>query len=693
LLSADFSLNKKRGFMNSLIPVHFITPVLKKLSLVMVLVLSSIFLSACGNSIKNAQDFVPNKAPVITGYTLKDAVSGKDIDSSNIVIGMRIKCVISAYDPEKQELTYSFTSDFGSTLDQTVTAAGCEVVFIVLSVTAGSPVLLNVNVKDVKKAVTSTTLDVGGGKNGPVLTINTPLSSLIASTGSTTFTFNTSSDGWYQVIESSDNITNVSNAMTTLTRYTAGDNKTITIAGSLYAGTIDVNTVKVSASDGTKRVWILFKDNNNFYSSGDTSVVMDGTHPTVETTPANGATFIPTSPVISLKFSENVDQGTLASALSLTGGSVAFQSYDSVTYTASYNVTGLNISTMYTATVLNAKDIAGNEVTNKTFSFTTKSSGFVVICSPNGADSGTPPSNAEYANGSTVTVQNQGTLAKTGYTFAGWNTLANGSGTSYAAGATFSMPTNDVTLYAKWTINQYHVTYDGNSSTGGTVPSPVTTNYNDTVTVANQGSLVKTFFVSGESFFVTYLFTGWKDDLGVDRAVGSTFVLTRETTLYAQWTAIGTTGPCGGKIFLDTGSYATGWRFMEYAPAIQAVAQWGPLLTNVSGTDASIGAGVTNTYTAIPYNPSYPSIYQAAYECFSYQVAGKYGWFLPSYLELVEILKVFKPVPGWFWSSTQYDVNSAYVCGYLNGSTVPSAWYKFQDPYTVPVFVIPARRF
>jgi len=42
-------------------------------------------------------------------------------------------------------------------------------------------------------------------------------------------------------------------------------------------------------------------------------------------------------------------------------------------------------------------------------------------------------------------------FTRSGYTFAGWNTAANGSGTSYANGATYSF-TADVTLYAQWTV-------------------------------------------------------------------------------------------------------------------------------------------------------------------------------------------------------------------------------------------------
>jgi uncharacterized repeat protein (TIGR02543 family) len=43
-------------------------------------------------------------------------------------------------------------------------------------------------------------------------------------------------------------------------------------------------------------------------------------------------------------------------------------------------------------------------------------------------------------------------LNRTGYTFSGWNTAANGSGTSYADGAIYPFTTS-ITLYAQWTAN------------------------------------------------------------------------------------------------------------------------------------------------------------------------------------------------------------------------------------------------
>ncbi|MEI7726358.1 MAG: Ig-like domain-containing protein, partial [Bacteroidota bacterium] len=77
--------------------------------------------------------------------------------------------------------------------------------------------------------------------------------------------------------------------------------------------------------------------------------------------------------------------------------------------------------------------------------------------------SGTVPVDAgsPYAAAATVTVKgNIGVpaLTKACFAFGGWNTQANGSGITYLAGATFSMPSNVVTLYAIWTANTPVVT-------------------------------------------------------------------------------------------------------------------------------------------------------------------------------------------------------------------------------------------
>lgn len=89
--------------------------------------------------------------------------------------------------------------------------------------------------------------------------------------------------------------------------------------------------------------------------------------------------------------------------------------------------------------------------------------GYAVTYAANGATSGTVPvdGSSPYDESDTVTVLgNSGSLARPGYAFSGWNTAADGSGTSYAPSATFSMPAASVTLYAQWTKGSRIINHD-----------------------------------------------------------------------------------------------------------------------------------------------------------------------------------------------------------------------------------------
>jgi len=159
----------------------------------------------------------------------------------------------------------------------------------------------------------------------------------------------------------------------------------------------------------------------------------------------------------------------------------------------------------------------------------------IVIYNANGSDLGSPPvDNIEYNEGFNVTVlDNTGNLVKTGYNFAGWNTLPDGTGTNYTSGQTFIIGSSDVYLYARWTLSPtYNVSYAPNGATGGAVPSDLT-NYEHNMTVvvrSNSGALIK----GGCTF------AGWNTNssgTGTNYEAGDTFMMGNSNiTLYAKWT-------------------------------------------------------------------------------------------------------------------------------------------------------------
>ncbi len=159
---------------------------------------------------------------------------------------------------------------------------------------------------------------------------------------------------------------------------------------------------------------------------------------------------------------------------------------------------------------------------------------YTVSYNGNGATGGTVPTDGNsYLAGATVTVLgNTGNLANSGYTFAGWNTAANGTGDAYAGSQTFTMGSANVTLYAQWTSNPtYSVTYNANGATGGTTP------IDDNAYVA--GATVTVLENTGNLEQSGFCFAGWNtsaDGLGTTYSEGATFTIgSANVTLYAVW--------------------------------------------------------------------------------------------------------------------------------------------------------------
>ena len=164
---------------------------------------------------------------------------------------------------------------------------------------------------------------------------------------------------------------------------------------------------------------------------------------------------------------------------------------------------------------------------NSTERAVTISSPYTVSYNANGG-SGAPGSQQK-RTGINLTLSNT-TPSRTGYTFQGWNTTSNGSGTNYAKGATYSA-NSGATLYAKWTANTYTVTLNQQSGTGGSGSTTATyASAMPSITVPTRtGYTFQGYFTDTNGKGTKYYNANGTSAKNWDK--------TAATTLYAYWTA------------------------------------------------------------------------------------------------------------------------------------------------------------
>lgn len=137
--------------------------------------------------------------------------------------------------------------------------------------------------------------------------------------------------------------------------------------------------------------------------------------------------------------------------------------------------------------------------------------------------SGAPSAQTKW-HGETLKLQS-GTPTRTGYNFSGWNTKADGSGTSYAAGANYT-GNAAVTLYAKWTAITYTVSYNANNGSG--------TMANQTKTHGTDLTLRTNTFTRTGYDFKNY--NTKANGSGSSYSSGGKYTANAAATMYAQWT-------------------------------------------------------------------------------------------------------------------------------------------------------------
>jgi len=223
------------------------------------------------------------------------------------------------------------------------------------------------------------------------------------------------------------------------------------------------------------------------------------------------------------------------------------------TYTVSYNVNG-------------GSGTFANQTKNYGGSFTIHST------KPTKASASAGSYTVTYnGNSGTPGVASQSAARTTSYTFSVWNTAQNGSGTSYAAGATYSANAS-ATLYAQYTSS--------------------TTTASVSLTSASRTG---------------YTFNGWYTAASGGTRVGgagSAYTPTGNVTLYAQWTAssatlssVTSTVYCGNSL---TGSWTSTGSTYKYKLKVtcgSATAAWSSL-TAANASSATVQIP-TDWYTMV----------------------------------------------------------------------------------------------
>ncbi len=133
-------------------------------------------------------------------------------------------------------------------------------------------------------------------------------------------------------------------------------------------------------------------------------------------------------------------------------------------------------------------------------------------------------------------------FTREGFVLMGWNTKADGSGTSYKNGEVISISQN-VTLYAQWKGEPVVVTFDANGGSGSMEPQV----FESGVSQAINTNLFTRY---------SYVFNGWNtkaDGSGQSYVDGETIVTDKPLILYAQWKRDASFGEENGYEWVDLG--------------------------------------------------------------------------------------------------------------------------------------------
>jgi len=322
-----------------------------------------------------------------------------------------------------------------------------------------------------------------------------------AATGGTTFNFET---------------TNINSNTTIYARWTAS---TVTLTLNANGGTVTPTSITINSGSTLGTLPVPTRTGYTFdgwFSQQNGT----GTQYTANSTLSANATAYAKWTASTVTLTLNADGGTVTpTSITINSGSTlgtlpvpTRTGYTFDGWFSQQNGTG----TQYTAnSTLSANATAYAKWTVSTVTLTLNADGGTVT-----------PTSITVNSGSTL-----GTLpvpTRTGYTFDGWFSQQNGTGTQYTANSTLNA---NATAYARWTANTYAVTFDRQNGTGGS--ANVTVTYGAAMPTATAptrtGYTFGGYYTGTNSTGTQYYTATMTSARNCD--------LTSATTLYASWTA------------------------------------------------------------------------------------------------------------------------------------------------------------
>lgn len=280
------------------------------------------------------------------------------------------------------------------------------------------------------------------------------------------------------------------------------------------------------------------------------------------------------------------------------------------------------------------------------------------------------------------------TSTKTGYTFGGWYTDSALTSKAGDAGASYT-PTTDVILYAKWTVNNYTISY---TLHGGTVNPENPTSYNvesDTFTLNNPTK-------------ANYTFAGWT---GTGLSAATKIVTiekgsTGNRTYTANWelNAYTVTGIIDNGGDVTNSSQTVGYGQDSEVMIFTAATGYKISGITVNGSAASFTEGATTyTYPAVTITGNIevkvtttPIAYKLTYDSNGGSVVSGQDYNITTYLTLEKApTKVGYTFNGWkpgsavgSWTEASYTAGQNVGTGQYGNVTLVAQWTQTEHTAT-----------